>query len=240
MNLSSELLAFLSGDSPAPGDPQKDYKYYLYEALGYYNLGQYRKSLPFWEKLTLLSQRNGLLRFVVAGIYFQAKRYSDALLAAQQAVTWDPSFAEAHLLEGKAYFLLGNNHKATPPLDRALELDPGLTEALFLKGSAFKNRKRVEEAADYFLEAIQSDESYVPAYLALGQLLLENGAADEAAGVLLSGMKHQPENGTLRFLLGTAHLMRGDLKGAKEQAAALKKIDEKLSKELEALCSGNK
>jgi hypothetical protein len=34
--------------------------------------------------------------------------------------------------------------------------------------------------------------------------------------------------------------MRGDLKGAKEQAAALKKIDEKLSKELEALCSGNK
>ena len=238
-NLSAELLAFLSGDSPAPGDPQKDYRYYLYEALGYYNLGQYRKSLPFWEKMTQLSPRNGLLRFVVAGIYFQAKRYSDALLAAQQAVTWDPSFAEAHLLEGKAYFLLGDNHKATPPLDRALELDPGLTEALFLKGSAFKNRKRVEEAADYFLEAIQSDESYVPAYLALGQLLLENGAADEAAGVLLSGMKHQPENGSLRFLLGTAHLMRGDLKGAKEQAEALKKIDEKLSKELEALCRKN-
>ncbi len=95
----------------------------------------------------------------------------------------------------------------------------------------------MEEAADYFLEAIQSDESYIPAYLALGQLLLENGAADEAAGVLLAGMKHQPENGSLRFLLGTAHLMRGDLKGAKEQAAALKKIDKNLSKELEALCS---
>ncbi len=53
--------------------------------------------------------------------------------------------------------------------------------------------------------------------LPLGQLFLEIGAADEAAGVLLSGMKHQPENGSLRFSSGTAHLMRGDLNGAKEQ-----------------------
>jgi len=236
-NLSAELLAFFSGDAPAPGDPLKDYRYYLYEALGYYNLGEYRKSLPFWEKMTQLSPRNGLLRFIAAGIYFQAGRHSDALLAAQQAVTWDPSFAEAHLLVGKAYFLLGDNHKATPPLDRALELNPRLTEALFLKGSAFKNRKRIEEAADFFVEAIQSDETYIPAYLALGQLLLENGAAEEAAGVLLSGMKHQPGNGNLRFLLGTAHLMRGNLQGAKEQAAALKSIDTALAKKLEQLCS---
>lgn len=187
--------------------------------------------------MTQLSPRNGLLRFIAAGIYFQAGRHSDALLAAQQAVTWDPSFAEAHLLVGKAYFLLGDNHKATPPLDRALELNPRLTEALFLKGSAFKNRKRIEEAADFFVEAIQSDETYIPAYLALGQLLLENGAAEEAAGVLLSGMKHQPGNGNLRFLLGTAHLMRGNLQGAKEQAAALKSIDTALAKKLEQLCS---
>ncbi len=43
-------------------------------------------------------------------------------------------------------------------------------------------------------------------------------------------MKHQPGNGNLRFLLGTAHLMRGNLQGAKEQAAALKSIDTALAK----------
>ena len=233
--LASDILAFISGDAPAPGDPTSDYKYYLYEALGYYNLGEYRKSLPFWEKMTQLSPRNGLLRFIVAGLHFQTKRYSDALLAAQQAVTWEPSFAEAHLLVGKAYFLLGDNHKATPPLDKALELDPRLVEALFLKGSAFKNRKRVEEAADYFLEAIQIDQTYIPAYLALGQLLLENGAADEAAGILLSGLRHQPANGNLRFLLGAAQIMRGNLQGAKEQLSALKTIDAALAKKLEEM-----
>ncbi len=236
-NLASELLAFLSGDSPAPGDPTNDYKYYLYEALGYYNLGEYRKSLPFWEKMTQLSPRNGLLRFIVAGLHFETKRYSDALIAAQQAVTWEPSFAEAHLLVGKAYFLLGDNHKATPPLDKALELDPRLTEALFLKGSAFKNRKRIEEAADYFLEAIQTDPAYIPAYLALGQLLLEHGAADEAAGILLSALQHQPNSGNLRFLLGTAQILRGNLQGAKEQLAALKGIDTALAKKLEDMIS---
>ncbi|MEA4880367.1 MAG: CsgG/HfaB family protein, partial [Synergistaceae bacterium] len=84
-NLASELHAFFSGETPAPGEPEKDYKYYLYEALGYYNLGEYRKSLPFWEKMTKLSPKNGLLSFIVAGIYFSANRKSDALLAAQQA-----------------------------------------------------------------------------------------------------------------------------------------------------------
>ena len=236
-NLSADLLAFFSGDSPAPGDPLQDYKYYLYEALGYHNLGDYRKSLPYWEKMTRLSPRNGLLRFIVAGIYFQAKRHSDALIAAQQAVTWDPSLAEAHLLVGKAYFLLGEDHKATPPLDRALEINPRLTEALFLKGSAFKNRKRTEEAADFFVEAIRSDETYIPAYLALGQLLLENGAADEAAGILLTGLKHQPGNGNLRFLLGTAQLMRGNISGAREQVDALRGIDGPLSQKLEKMCT---
>jgi len=234
-NLASDILAFISGDAPAPGDPTSDYKYYLYEALGYYNMGEYRKSLPFWEKMTQLSPRNGLLRFIVAGLHFQTRRYSDALLAAQQAVTWEPSFAEAHLLVGKAYFLLGDNHKATPPLDKALELDPRLVEAIFLKGSAFKNRKRVEEAADYFLEAIQIDKTYIPAYLALGQLLLENGAADEASGILLSGLQQQPNNGNLRFLLGAAQIMRGNLQGAKEQLSALKTIDAALAKKLEDL-----
>ncbi len=155
---------------------------------------------------------------------------------AQQAVTWDPSFAEAHLLVGKAYFLLGDNHKATPPLDRALELNPRLTEALFLKGSAFKNRKRIEEAADFFVEAIQSDETYIPAYLALGQLLLENGAAEEAAGVLLSGMKHQPGNGNLRFLLAGPS-DAGQSPGSEGTGRALKSIDTALAKKLEQLCS---
>lgn len=234
-NLASELHAFFSGETPAPGEPEKDYKYYLYEALGYYNLGEYRKSLPFWEKMTKLSPKNGLLSFIVAGIYFSANRKSDALLAAQQAVTWDPDFAEAHLLVGKAWFLLGDYHKATPPLDRALELDPRLTEALFLKGSAYKNRKRVEEAADYFLEAIQTDEKYTPAYLALGQLLLENGAAEEAVGILLAALKFEPKNGNLRFLLGTAQIMRGNEGGAREQVEALKTIDPKLSTELKKL-----
>ncbi len=148
-----------------PETPQKDYKYYLYEALGYYNLGQYRKSLPLLgeDDPAQPAQRPAPVcrrRHLLSG-----ERYSDALLAAQQAVTWDPSFAEAHLLEEKPTSFWEITTRP-PLLDRALELDPGLTEALFLKGSAFKNRKRIEEAADYFLEAIQSDESYVPAYLA--------------------------------------------------------------------------
>ncbi len=234
-NLASDILAFISGDAPAPGDPTSDYKYYLYEALGYYNLGEYRKSLPFWEKMTQLSPRNGLLRFIVAGLHFQTKRYSDALLAAQQAVTWELVVRGAHLLVGKAYFLLGDNHKATPPLDKALELIPASSRRSF-EGVRFQEqKKRVEEAADYFLEAIQIDQTYIPAYLALGQLLIENGAADEAAGILLSGLRHQPDNGNLRFPSGRCPDYAGETFRSERTKLALKTIDAALAKKLEDL-----
>lgn len=234
-NLGADMLAFFSGDSPAEGDPMQDYRYYLYEALGYYNMGKYARSIPYWEKMTKLSPKNEVLRFILGGVYYQAGRYHDALLSAQQAVTWDDSFAEAHLLEGKSYFMLGDDYKATPALDRALEIDPDLTEALFLKGQAYKNRNRLDEAADLLVRAIQSDESYVPAYLALGQLLLEAGAYDEAAGILLQGAKVEPQNAKIRFLLGTAHALRGDAEGAKSELETLKNLDAGLASELEGI-----
>ena len=231
-NLGAEMLAFFSGDSPAEGDPMNDYRYYLYEALGYYNLGQYSRSIPFWEKMTKLSPRNETLRFILGGVYYQAGRYNDALLSAQQSVTWDEKLAEAHLLVGKSYFMMGDFHRATPPLDKALELDPGLTEALFLKGQAFKNRKRLDEAVDLLVAAIHSDESYIPAYLALGQLLLDVGAYDDAAGVLIPAAKIEPGNPNIRFLLGMAHVLRGDVKGADEQLRLLEGIDNGLASKL--------
>ncbi|HDQ92632.1 MAG TPA: tetratricopeptide repeat protein [Synergistetes bacterium] len=234
-NLAAEMLAFFSGDSPAEGDPMNDYRYYLYEALGYYNLGQYSRSIPFWEKMTKLSPRNETLRFILGGVYYQAGRYNDALLSAQQSVTWDEKLAEAHLLAGKSYFMMGDYHRATPPLDRALELDPGLTEALFLKGQAYKNRKRLDEAVDLLVAAIQSDGSYIPAYLALGQLLVDVGAYDDAAGILIPAVKIEPENPNIRFLLGMAHALRGDMKGADEQIRSLESIDNGLASKLREL-----
>ena len=231
-NLASEMMAFFGGESPAEGAPMEDYRYYLYEALGYYNLGDYRRSIPHWEKMTKLSPKNGLLRFITAGVYYQAGRYGDSLLAAQQAVTWEETFAEAHLLVGKAHFMMGDNHSATEALDRALELKPDLAEALFLKGQAYKNRKRLDEAVDLLVAAIEADENYIPAYLSLGQLLIEVGAAEDAVGVLLPARSKEPENAQVRFLLGVAQFLRGNRGGAEEEVEALKELDASLAEKL--------
>lgn len=231
-NLAAEMIAFFSGGAPTEGAPMDDYRYYLYEALGYYNLGDYRRSLPHWEKMTKLNPKDGLLRFITAGVYYQAGRYNDCLLAAQQAVTWDPTFAEAHLLVGKAYFMLGDYHSATPALDKALELKPDLAEALFLKGQAFKNRNRLDEAVDLLVAAIEADDGYMPAYLSLGQLLIEVGAAEDAVGVLLPARDKEPENAQVRFLLGMAQYLRGNRKGAEEEREVLRKLDASLAEKL--------
>lgn len=232
-NLAADMLAFFSGDTPAEGAPMDDYRYYLYEALGYYNLGKYGRSIPYWEKMTKLSPKNEILRFILGGVYYQAGRYNDALLSAQQSVAWDDTSAEAHLLVGKSYFMMGDYHKATPPLDRALELNPRLVEALFLKGQAYKNRNRLDEAVDLLVMAIKIDKDYVPAYLALGQLLLEAGAVDDAVGVLIPALELEPDNPNIRLLLGTAQALRGNEKGAEEQLRVLKELDPKMASRLE-------
>ncbi len=232
-NLGADMLAYFSGDSPAGGAPMEDYRYYLYEALGYYNLGNYRRSIPYWEKMTKLSPRNGLLRFILGGVYYQAGRYNDALLAAQQTVTWDSDFAEAYLLEGKAYFMMGDYHRATPALDKAIALNPKLAEALFLKGQAYKNRDRLDEAADLMVKAIQADESYIPAYLALGQLLIEVGAPGDAVGILIPASEIEPDNARVHFLLGMAQAFRGNGKGVQRELEVLRVLDPAMASSLE-------
>ncbi len=231
-NLAADILATVTGKTPAKGKATEDYRYYLYEALGYYNLGNLSASIPYWEKMTRMSPRNALLRFILGGILFESGRWQDALLAARQAATFDPTLAEASLLAGKCYFMMGDYYKATPELERAIKLAPNLPEPYFLMGQSYKNRRRTEEAADFFARAIAADERYVPAYLALGQVFFEVGALDEAADVLGDALEIDGKSAEAQVLLGMIYTLRGDDANARRMLSSLEKNDPKKAKQL--------
>ncbi len=231
-NLAADILAIVTRGRPAKGKATDDYRYYLYEALGRYNLGNPTASLPFWEKMTRMSPKHAVLRFFLGGILFETGRYRDALLAARQAVTFAPSFAEAWLLAGKCYFMMGDSHSATSELEKAIQLAPHLPEPYLLMGRLYKDRRRIGEAADFFARAMDADERYVPAYLALAQLFFEIGSLGETAGVLGDALAIDPDNAEALLLLGMTQTLLGEDAKARKTYAALERVDAKKAGEL--------
>lgn len=235
--LAADVTASLTGPEPT-GTAKDDYRSYLYEALGYYNQGDYGRSLRYWDRMVQMSPKNATLRFIVAAMHYSRGRYGDAELSAKEAVAFEPNFAEAQLLLGKSIFMRGRDYDATGPLERAIELKPEMAEPYFLIGQAYKNRGRLEEAMEYFSMAVQKDPNYVGAYVALGQMLIEVAELKLARQVLTRAVELDKSNSGARFLLGTAMVLDGDEKGARSQIQALKLLDPNLSVKLEGLLNG--
>lgn len=232
--LAAEITVSLTGPEPT-GTAKDDYKSYLYEALGYYNQGDYGRSIRYWDRMVQMSPKNATLRFIVSAMHYSRGRYGDSELSAKEAVTFDPDFAEAHLLLGKSIFMRGRDYEATGPLERAIELRPEMAEPYFLVGQAYKNRGRLEEAMEYFSMAVEKDPNYVGAYVALGQMLVEVAELKLARQVLTRAVQLDGSDPAARFLLGTAMILDGDEAGAKDQIKVLKVLDLNLGTKLEEL-----
>lgn len=236
--LASDILASLTGKAPT-GAAKDDYRRYLYDALGYYNKGDYSKSLRYWKKMLQMAPKNATLHFIVAAMHYSRKRYRDAELAAREATTFDTNFAEAYLLAGKSLFMRGKNYEATDFLENAAKLRPQLAEPCFLIGQAYKNRGRLEEAMEYFSMAIERDSEYIGAYVALGQMLLEAAQLDLASEVLSRAVIIDGKDIGARFLLGTTLLLKGDEKGARNQSKVLRSIDPLMADKLDQIINAD-
>ncbi len=232
--LAADILSSLTGPEPT-GTAVEDYKNYLYEALGYYNQGDYARSLRFWDRMVQMSPKNATLRFIVAAMHYSRGRYGEAELSAKEATAFDPSFAEAHLLAGKSLFMRGRDYEATGPLGEAIRLKPDMAEPYFLMGQAYKNRGRLEEAMEYLSMAIEKDPNHSGAYVALGQMFLEVAQLDLARQALSRAVELNGTDGGARFLLGTTLALAGDDEGARAQVKKLRSLDPSLAEKLAEL-----
>lgn len=92
------------------------------------------------------------------------KRYEEALVAFEQALSLDPHDAGAWYNKGETLYNLKHYEEALAAYEQVIQLQPNYLVAYLAKGWLLYDLKRFQEAFDSYDQAIQRDPYYAVAY----------------------------------------------------------------------------
>ena len=129
---------------------------------------------------------------ILAAVFEQTDRVSDALLANQQALKIEPDDPEAHLCLGNNFNLLGRMKEAELSYKQSIKLDANYFQAYYNLGFILKKMQRLEESASNYRQAIKLKPDFPQGYYNLGLTLIELNSLDEALKNLKKAIKLKP------------------------------------------------
>jgi tetratricopeptide (TPR) repeat protein len=126
--------------------------------------------------------------------YFLSRSHIEAL--ARQAVAEDPEFASAYLLLARALRDQGHHYEAEEAMDKAMALKErtSLLERSFILASYHNWRGEYTKARALYETVLDYQPDHPLAFLPLTQILLNRGAWDHAAAMLVSRANRVPYN----------------------------------------------
>jgi protein O-mannosyl-transferase len=117
----------------------------------------------------------------------------------------------AHMIRGKAYYVLGQYQRAIADCDEAIRLKPDFAAAYFSRGVAYDNLGQYQSAIADYSETIRLKPDYVPAYknrgLDYGKYLGQYKNAIEDFNTII---KLQPNYARTYHNRGIAYLAQGN------------------------------
>jgi tetratricopeptide (TPR) repeat protein len=121
---------------------------------------------------------------------------------------------------GATYLEAGSYEQASRELDAAYGLAPERAETLVNFGYLADARGDWQRAITYYAQAISVDPYSPEAYVNLGIDYEGNNQYAKAESALLKGLAIAPQDGRMRYLLGRAYALQGDLAQAVVQLKA--------------------
>jgi Tfp pilus assembly protein PilF len=124
----------------------------------------------------------------------QESKPEDALVAYQQAATFQPREAEPHLSAGQ---LLERENKfadAEQEYKQALALDSQSTDAVIGLANIYMRGRRFPEAEDYLRKLLAEHADSAPVHIQLGRVLAAEGKTDATIAELQAGIKLSPRD----------------------------------------------
>jgi type IV pilus assembly protein PilF len=152
------------------------------------------------------SRRRAEVHTGLAAEYYQRGNLTVALAATRDAIAADPTYANAHNMQGLVYMQLREDPAAREAFERALRLDPANAEVLNNYGWFLCLRNENQRGMEFIMRAVQDQRYATPE-----KALLSAGLC----------MRRQNKNQEAEEYLRRAVLIRPDLLGALFTLAAL-------------------
>ena len=157
----------------------------------------------------------------LARLYLDADRHADAVPLMRRIVSEQPQYTEGWLLLAEAQEGAGASDAAVDTLTQLLDAQPQFFRARVQLAETLDRQHRWKEAAEAWAAAQALNPRNADLLARRAAALINAGHADQAAGLVREGLKQQPDDVRLNFLLTQAQRDAGDLAGAEATARAL-------------------
>ncbi len=176
--------------------------------------GKWEEALPYVEQGVKLSPRYADAKVRLSEIYFQLKRYKDAVDIASAALALEPKNISALQFRGSSYGASGQPAMAEQDFKTILELDPENDHGLFNLAMAYKDANKLNEAVETLSKLIVKTPEFPNAYFERGFCYGRMGLFPQAKSDLEKSISYQPDHGPSYFFRGRAYDALGDPEAA--------------------------
>jgi Flp pilus assembly protein TadD len=152
----------------------------LNSLLEHYQSGRYNDAEMLAISITEQFPHHAFTWKVLAVVFTQTGRISEALVANQKALEIDPQDAEVHNNLGNTLQELGRSEEAVASCRQAIALESDFFEAHNNLGNSLQELGRSEEAEASVRKAIALKPDFAEAHYNLGNTLQELGRSEEA------------------------------------------------------------
>lgn len=200
------------------------------------NQGRLDEAIQTYSRIVSISTNAPVLAATAhlrtGGIYMSQRKFENAVIAFQKAVSLQPSSAEASNHLGEALGELKQFPKALEAFNRAVTLDPGLLKARYNQGVTYDRMRNFKYSEFVFKSLIKQAPQYSLAYDGLAITLSKSGRPKEAIPFHEKAISLNPKDPSFYFNLGVSYLMLGNTAKALEQQEKLKVLDPRVANQL--------
>ena len=172
--------------------------------------GKWEEALTYTEKGVQLSPDYTDAKVRLAEVYFQLKRYQDAVNIATAALQKEPNNIQALQFRGSAYGAGKQPQLAEQDFKKILEIDPGNQHAMFNLSIAYKELNKVNEAIDLLTKLIAINPDFPLAYFERGFAYGRLNDFNKAAMDMEMSIKLTPDHAPSYFFRGRCYAAVGN------------------------------
>lgn len=169
------------------------------------------------KDLIKLNPGNLRARMHLGEIYFEEKKYDEAIKEFEEVKNSLDSYPSVHFQLAKVYIAKNDIDKALEMAKKELELNPLLSNSHYIMGEVHKIRGEYREAIHMYEKAISLNAKATEALISMADIRIKQNYGSEAIDLLNRALKDDISNPIVHKLLGDAYRAAGQRSMAREK-----------------------